>query len=295
MTTKCARIFSLVLISLFILFVVTGCSMLGISNQEEQQKPENPPLQLEELELSLEHIFKILQGPTVLEEFEKAGENSEKLEEKEKITEPQEKEASGGQQGEGTQSSQGEEEKQTEQQSDPWMDVTKEIDKLHNHWNDYTPEISEKGVSKEKIEGFSNALNKLTESLEEQNKEKTLIAASKLYSYIPEFYAVYETEFSPEVKRMIFYTRDAMIYGMVEKWSEADTDIRKLKESWDLVKNDLKQSQKEDSKKLSFSLEELETVIKEKNKELVDIKGRITLYNIKAIEQKSQGQNQDQS
>ena len=147
------------------------------------------------------------------------------------------------------------------------------------------------GAAKQLADDFSTALNNLTNAIISKNQNNTLMAANRLYSYIPDFYYLYRTKTSPEIKRLRYYSRSAVLNAMTANWAQADTDINSLKASWSLFKNTVPKDQQELSSKLDFSLQELEKVVKEKNQPLVDIKGRVALSNVqemeKALEQQS--------
>lgn len=146
------------------------------------------------------------------------------------------------------------------------------------------PMAAKMGAGKNSIENFSSALNSLTSTSISKNRTNTLMASSYLYAYIPDFYALYKTQTSPEVKKLRHYTRNAMLNVMTGNWTQADTDMNNLKATWSLYKNALGKDQQEISGKLDFSVQELEKVIKEKNQPLSDIKGRVALANVEALE-----------
>ncbi|HHW48051.1 MAG TPA: hypothetical protein GXX14_05465, partial [Clostridiaceae bacterium] len=176
---------------------------------------------------------------------------------------------------------------------DPWQKITPIINTLHYKWNSFMPAAVKLGADKTLIDNFSNALNSLTNTIIEKNKTNVLLAASYLYAYIPDFYALYRTPTSPEIKRIRYYTRNAMLNAMTANWEQADSDINNLKESWALYKNTIPKDLQEEASKLDFSIYELGNVIAEKNQPLVDIKGRVAMSNIesleKAMEENQQG------
>jgi len=95
---------------------------------------------------------------------------------------------------------------------------------------------SKKNAGRNLIDGFSTALNSLTDTVISKNKTNTLLAASYLYAYIPDFYSLYRAETSPEIKRVRYYTRNAMLNAMTANWEQADSDMSNLKNVWNLYK-----------------------------------------------------------
>jgi len=277
-----------ILLIIICFFLLGGC---GIFNKNSKQQPqqeeqsEKIPKQLEEIETSIEKIFMDLDGPAI----EKKEDSKQKQDDVKKPT-GEDQGTEQGKEGEGEQQSQGQKDKQEQgakqegQDSDPWQQVTQGIKTLHSSWNEYMPEATKKGARKDLIDDFGDALNDLTKIAEGKDKMKTLLAASNLHKYIPDLYALYKTKASPELKRVIYYTRNLVLNSMSEDWVKATSDMDELKSTWSLVKTTIGKEQQEDSTKLDLSIYELEKVIKEKDKNLVQIKGKITLSNIESLQ-----------
>lgn len=287
------KIISFVCVLMIILLILPGCAMLGkITGKQTQQeeKAEKIPKQLEDIEASIEKIFTAVKGPTVnAEEEEKSqqGQDSSQAlanQDNKDSTQSQDSQGSQDSQADKGSSSDQEGNKGSEASADPWQPVSKEITSLHFMWNEYMPEANKKGAKKETLEGFSDALNNLTQVTESKDKIKVMLAANNLYKNIPDLYSLYKTKISPEIKRMIYDARSSMLNSLTGDWPKAASDIEELKSSWALFKNTLEKEQQEDAAKLDLSILELEKVVKEKNQPLVDIKGKITLSNIAALE-----------
>ncbi len=278
---------------LFIVFLIISGCILGcgiLKNNPGQQskqatQEDKIPKQLETMELSLEKIFKAFDGPSANSEEEKSDQKTqEKAAESNQGQDPnqqkQDNSKNSGEQG----TSQKDQSKDQGKQKSPWEQLTSEIKNLHFSWNEYLPEVSKKGSKKEVIEGFSNALNNLTKVAESKDKNKILLATNQLYGQVPDLYSLYKTKAPPELRRITYYTRNSILTSMAADWVKASSDLEELKTRWSLVKNTVDQEQQEDSAKLDLSIYELEKVIKEKNQDLVQIKGKITLANIQVLQ-----------
>ncbi|WP_193438382.1 hypothetical protein [Clostridium thermosuccinogenes] len=279
----------------------------------QQQQSEKIPDQLKSIEENIEKIIKELDGPAVgIKEQKEEGikedegqemgqknqeqqggqEGKEQGGQKEKEQgEQKDKEQSSGQggsqgEGQGTQQEETmkEEQKQPQAQKDPWQKITPIINDLHYKWNSYMPSAAKKGASNKLIDSFGTSLNSLTNTIIAKNKTNTLMAASMLYANIPDFYSLYRTKTSPEIKRVRYYARNAMLNSMTANWIQANNDMDNLKSSWSLFKNTISKEQQDLASKLDFSIVELEKAIKEKNQPIIDIKGRITLSNVDEME-----------
>lgn len=161
--------------------------------------------------------------------------------------------------------------------TDPWQEVSKAIQELHTYWDEYAPKSMKDGASKDMTDGFGNALNELTMIAMKKDGTSTMIATNQLYGNLTDFYYLYKTQVSPEVKKVKFYARDCIISAMKLNWFQTDTDIKNLKASFNVFKRSLDDKMKDKGTKIENSIYELEKVEKERNKELTDIKGRLVL------------------
>ncbi len=180
---------------------------------------------------------------------------------------------------------------------DPWQEILGTINSMHYEWNGYTPEAIKQGASKTLLDGFETALNDLTLAVMNKSRDNTIMTANRLYSYIPDLYALNKSSVSPEIKRIRYYIRDSILNSLADNFTQAETDINNMKSSWSMLKISLPKEMQDTGGKLDFSMYELEKVVKERNKALVDIKGRVALSNISALEKamkKSQQQQQQQ-
>ena len=168
----------------------------------------------------------------------------------------------------------------------PWQEVTPVINRLHLSWNSYEPKAAKSENSQDKLRNFSSALNELTNSIYSKNRNSALIKANKCYGEITKLYSIYKKPNVTEIKKLKYYTRNIMLGSMNNDWTQTIENMEQIKTVWDVLKSNLSENYKEDSDTLDFSIKELEKVIKEKNQNLVDLKGRIVLTNIESIDKK---------
>jgi hypothetical protein len=272
---------------------MSACSGSSNSRQQVEQldaaqkkmKEEKESEKLKKLEENIESLFEALGGPSFKT---RTGENEDKAHESQDQEDSRQEDK---QQGEGQQESkQGnsqEEDKQQEGKQENsqqvWQKVDKTINSLHYEWNDLMPEITKKGADMKLVDVFDNSLNSLTTEAESRDKAKVMFSANKLYSHISDLFSLYRTKMSPELKRMIYYTRNIILESEKENWEQAGKDKESLERTWSLLRNTLEDEQKKIGDKLDFSIYELKKVVSEKNKQLADIKGRIALNNIKEL------------
>jgi len=286
--------------------VMSGCSG-GSSQQQgtqlkaaqEKMAEEKESEKLRKLEEKIESIFEALGGPALKTE---AGENQtghqqdKKEQEKSKQEDSQnlDKQQEGGQQKSGQQEGKKPDDQEDnnkqdgkkddmKKDDDTWQKIDKTINSLHYQWNDLMPEISKKGADMKLVDAFANSLNSLTTEAESRDKARVMSSANKLYSHIPDLFSLYRLKMSPELKRMIYYTRNIVLESEKENWDQVGKDKEALEKSWSLLRNTLEGDQKKIGDKLDFSIYELKKVVSEKNRQLAVIKGRIALNNIKEL------------
>ena len=304
---------------------MTLCACNGVSKQQQKKQPQQLkghdeedkiPKQLEDIEASIENIIKKLKGPSSTETGRKdtmeenpgdakdinerqqngSGEQNPEEEQKEKANDEQEdkeneEDKEQDNQKENQQSGVQEQdsfEKDIEETKDPWLEIDKTINKLHYQWNGYIPLAMDKNANHNLIDGFGVALNSLTNTIISKNETNTLLAASYLYSFVPDLYALYRTQSSPEIKRIKYYTRNAMLNAMTANWVQADTDVKSLESTWEIYKNFISEKKQEQLQQLDYSILEFRKVVNEKNQPLCDIKGRVAMSNIQAFEESSE-------
>lgn len=311
MKTNRSKLFFQILI---ILIIAAGFSGCGKNAQNKQSQPQaqqagtgqegdKAPDQLKEMEESIEAIIAALKGPAVgVKEEEKKGQGGQDGQ-KQQGSQTQQENTQGGQdkqggqggqenkkqdgpgqsQGQGGQGGQ-QQNQQPPKQESPWEKISPVISKLHYTWNDYMTQAVKAGATRALVDNFDMALNNLTKSIISNNETNTLMDANKLYSFIPDFYNLYRTKTSPEIKRIRYFTRDAMLYSKTGNWEQAEANLTSLKASWSLYKNTVPKEQQDLANRLDFAISQLETVVKEKNQPLTDIKGRVALSDIEALE-----------
>jgi len=282
---------------------------------EENQKFEKIPEQLKAIESNIEKLIKELGGPSIGVEEEKKEDKTNKEEEEKSNNEDKRKKEDENQekQGEDEKGKSKEDEKQNEKngqqkqksdeeksaekeqqppQEDIWQKIIPVIHSLHYQWNSYSPAAAEVNASKTMMDNFSNALNALTSAVESKSKENSLMAANQLYSYVPDFFSLYKTSNSPEIKRVRHFTRSIILNSSADKWDDVNNDLNNLKSSWQIYKNIVFNEHKEAANTLDYSIYELEKVVFQKNKSLIDLKGRVVMSNIEQLEKAVEKANQ---
>ena len=156
-------------------------------------------------------------------------------------------------------------------------------------------EAIKKGASNDLVNNVDNSLNNLSNIVKSKNKMNIMIAANRLYAYIPDLYSLFQPKSSPQIKRMRYYSREAILNASIADWNQADSNINSLKSVWALYKNSLNKDQQDLANKLDLSIYELEKVVKERNQSLVNIKGKIELSNMQHLEETTESKSGEES
>lgn len=165
-----------------------------------------------------------------------------------------------------------------------WKEIEKSIKEIHSVWNSYLPKAKKDGVSSRLTDDFSNNLNKATGLSSDKSNASLLLAMNELYSFIPDALSSYDSPVPPGVKKAKYYARSVVYNANSGDWDKASDDAEKLDSIWSSTMNSIGKKLKEEAEKLEYSIKDLMEVTKMQSKQLVFIKGEITMGNIKDIE-----------
>jgi hypothetical protein len=309
------KMLSILLVAVLPLLTACGTSSeKSTQSSSSQSQSEKVPSDLTELENNIETIVKTLDGPAVQENQEngssQSGQSSSSQQESGSSQSGQSgsnQQESGstqsGQSGSSQQGSQSSQQGQSEQssgspstsQQDPMEQIAPIVEKMHYQWNNLMSEAIKKGANNDLVNNFDNSLNNLSSTVNSKNKINIMMAANRLYAYIPDLYSLFQTKSSPQIKRVRYYSRDTILNALTANWKQADSDIKSLKSVWVLYKNNLSKDQHDLANKLDLSIYELEKVVKEKNQSIVNIKGKIVLSNTQALEKATESESGGES
>lgn len=289
------------------LILLTGCqsSSQGSAQSEPSQsssEPEKVPADLAGLENNIEAVVKMLGGPAVqIKQGSESSQSGQSSSSQQGSESSQSGQSSSSQQGsQSSQSGQSSSSRQTSgssasSQQDPTEQIVPIVEDMHYQWNNLMPEAIQKGANNDLVNHFDSALNNLSSTVKSKNQTEIMMAANRLYAYIPDLYSLFQTKSSPQIKRMRYYSRGVILNASAADWDQADADMNSLKSVWALYKNSLSKDQQDLANKLDLSIYELEKVVKERNQTLVGIKGKIELSNTQALEEAAENKSGGES
>lgn len=158
-------------------------------------------------------------------------------------------------------------------------EVDSSIQELNMSWNDFEVTAKDKAATEEAIEKFETNLNLATEAVKKQKTTKALININKLNMNLVPFLKLYETKSPVELKQLKYYTQEIMF--LEDNWPRRKENIMQSKSLIPTLKQEMKE--KKLINKLKNSTLDLEKVIEQQKKDLVKVKGKIMLENIKKL------------
>lgn len=288
------KIVLLILITI-ILLSIYGCGQK--SQKPSGQSTEKPPQSLSGIEKDIDTIINALDKEWKTGETAQTGQSSPPRESKDvqsqgssgQGAQGQSSQSSSGQSSGGQSSGQQSSGQGSNNQQDPWQEVDKTIKDLHKKWNEYQPEALKAGASSESITNFTNSLNVLTNTIVSRSIINILSDANNLYKFVPDFLSHHKDK-SVDIKRLKYFTRDTMYNARIDKWNVSESSIGNAKNLLPNIRASAKEDNKAKYQSLEYSVIDLEKVIKERQKNLVQLKGNIILDNIKEIEKINQNE-----
>ncbi|MDI6601037.1 MAG: hypothetical protein QME46_04565 [Thermoanaerobacteraceae bacterium] len=165
-------------------------------------------------------------------------------------------------------------------------ELEREIQNIHKTWNGLQPELLKRGVDKTTIGSASETLNKATTVMDTKDGLAFLKAINEFYRFMPDIEEKVKSQTVPGLKRLTYYTRDILYSTFSGELKTAVSDISMITDEWKAVKPQLKKGSENETNKLETSIDELKNSLDEKNKNLIKIKSKIVLEDIKALEEK---------
>lgn len=179
-----------------------------------------------------------------------------------------------------------EEEIKNEKIEKSWQEVEKKIEEVHSSWNDYQIEAQEKGVTKDELDSFEKALNKMTMAVVERNMTETYHEISQTYLTLKPIFDYYKDDIMAELTNLKYDTYRSYRMG-IDNSQEGNFQI--LEDNEDLY-NKIRQKLDDDDDKddlinrLEYSATSLRKGLKENSRRVNMIKKNVVLDNIKELQ-----------
>jgi hypothetical protein len=271
--------------------------MLGQNNNkqqgqnEQQQQKKDPPSALTEMEKETDNMIQQIQKirdqraqmvrqQTSASQKQNGGNKSQQEQQKSNQRPQKQGQQKQGQQKQ--QKSQNQDVQQT-QLTINWQDFEKRIKALNELWNNYEPQAKKDGAPDVLISQFEKQLNTLTSTIMARNEEETLVAANGLYQYYPQFFNLYRHKAPPEIKEIKYYLQEILINAEAGKWEDAAALLENMEKAWQTAKSRMQKPDHELNERIDHAMQDFSQVVKQKDLQLVKIKGEILLKNVEKV------------
>jgi len=172
-----------------------------------------------------------------------------------------------------------------EQRRMQWQKIGMSLMDIHKKWNELEPDVIAAGLPTSSLEGFEEALGKLTQSVSAQKTDESLKAAIDLYDqYTAGISQVFTLSTPPELYQVQYRTMAALAAANQQDWTAASDSISAALEPWGLLKAQAKKADQKLLGRCDYSLQDLKTAITAKDYNMVMIKGDIARGNLKQLE-----------
>lgn len=299
MVQKLGRKTLVVMLAIILLILSsTSCSrMLGQNNNkqqgqnEQQQQKKDPPSALTEMEKETDNMIQQIQKirdqraqmvrqQTSASQKQNVGNKSQQEQQKSNQGPQKQGQQKQGQQKQ--QKSQNQDVQQT-QLTINWQDFEKRIKAVNELWNSYEPQAKKDGAPDVLIFQFEKQLNTLTSTIMARNEEETLVAANGLYQYYPQFFNLYRHKAPPEIKEIKYYLQEILINAEAGKWQDAAALLENMEKAWQTAKSRMQKPDQELNARIDHAMQDFSQVVKQKDLQLVKIKGEILLKNVEKV------------
>lgn len=164
-----------------------------------------------------------------------------------------------------------------------WMDIKKDLVKIHKSWNELESKISSISINKEAIEGFESNLTLLTDSINKYDIFNSLIYANNLTKYTSDFKNYFKSPTDNDINKISYSIRKTALLSSMENFDEAIKTLDNISEIIDSKGVNMLSKNKEKFLKLKYSLEDLKKSVELKDLKLMNIKGPIVVENINSL------------
>jgi hypothetical protein len=188
-----------------------------------------------------------------------------------------------------------------------WQKEFAGIKKIHTSWNSIMPEAVEAGMTVEARNQFNKSLDQLTQDVSQQKLEASMTSALTLYKNYADMAQIFSNSVPAEYYQVKYALMNTIFTASQQNWTSAEQMAAQARQHWAYLAAQAKDADQKAMSRADFAIMDLEQAVKNRQKDLIIIKGEIAMTNLKNLENKlstqsggqqnsgSQGQNQNQS
>lgn len=241
---------SLILLSLFLVFGMTGCQEVP-DKEDDEEDAEEEVEEAEQEEVFAELLRMHETTLAVIEGAESTVEESvlDQIVSIEKEFEEEENDNGEENNNEENQNNEednnDEDEKETDSPDEIWDKVQDDTANLHEMWDDIAPDIAEEDIAQEEIDSFEELLDDLNSTVNGEEFLPTIENANQVTRDISTFMMPFSEEIYPEIFEARYHTRAIVLLSSQENFQKAQENFDSLDELTELIVEDLEEAAEE--------------------------------------------------
>lgn len=153
-----------------------------------------------------------------------------------------------------------------------WDEIKSNVENLYTIWATTTIDLKSLGTNNSDILEFSNELDKLSEAVKSEDKQKSLESLAKLYTFLPKYMDVCaQDEMGKRVLQTKSYLLNAYSMTDTDNWEYIKEEIGKSRKEFEMI-NDNVESKKVNIDRAYLFLRDLENGVEKKDKTMFFLK-----------------------
>ncbi|OPJ55257.1 hypothetical protein [Alkalithermobacter paradoxus] len=164
-----------------------------------------------------------------------------------------------------------------------WHKIKKEVNKIHETWNEVQAKLTSVSVSEDLTEKFESDLISLTKSIEEHSVLDSLVYANNLTKYMSDFKMYYKSPTNNTVEKMKYSVRKAVLLCHLNRFDEAIQTLDSIMEDLNKMSQAIQKENKDTFFKIKYAIEDLKKSIEDKDLKIINIKAPILINNLNEI------------
>lgn len=176
-------------------------------------------------------------------------------------------------------------EKREKEIKSSWENIEKKLEEIHPQWNSFEVDGLKKGITKEAMDKFETAFNKMTKSIEAKNIIEIYDYASQSFMNLKPIFDLYLDEIGGDISVIKHAAYQGYIKALQGDIEGAKNALNNKEENINKIRLKMTKDEDKDAiEKISLSLADFRESLPEESRRLFMIKKDIIIENLKAIE-----------
>lgn len=155
--------------------------------------------------------------------------------------------------------------------------LDKDVIKLHSLWNAFEAKATSPLLMQTAVKDFETSLNNVTKSVSSKDVYLSLMDATQLYKYLPDFYTPYDSGSPQEIGKIRFAAKKINLLGEKDNYNAAKEVLNYLTTTWAQTKPRLGKDKMDMINKIELATSELKSAIDAKNNKVIKAKTEVII------------------